>query len=592
MRKTFYSFFAFALLIALPFAFASCGDEPGPENTVAVTGVSIRPATLELKVGDEPQTLVAEFVPADATNRNVSWKSDHPEFATVDPGTGEVEAVAEGVATITVTTEDGGFESSCTVTVSAAEPELHPLFGEIAFMTDRIWTVGNQEWSDEVVVSAADGKTVYDGGDEAGFKVDFRSNADGYGDLFSWEAVVQYKDELCPDDWRVPTVEDFRGLDIEMGGTGSNVWYEPGSTLAADTYFNPEVWGGSLGGECLPAGGLQSQGETAYYWSQTEGYTPAFAFPLAVNTAQVYVEFGYEKSNGYMLRCVKGGSGAEAIPVTGVELDKSSEKMILGEGTLTLSATVLPLTATNKGVTWSTDASSVATVSGGVVTAVGAGTATITVTTDEEGFEDSCTIDVTDPSEEHPFLGEIGFLTPSTWIVGDQEWSDAVVATRCKKDDFDGGYVDGGTGVQYLRSDCLQNPGFGDMFSWQAVFEYADALCPGDWNTPTMLDFKNLDIEMGGTGESRYDPTYIQWGMETYFNPEVWGGTKAGFYDGAAKNWGWGDGVNFGWTYYWTGQNFDNNNAWALGITYDGEINPQANAFKANAFQLRCVKEK
>jgi uncharacterized protein YjdB len=63
--------------------------------------------------------------------------------------------------------------------------------------------------------------------------------------------------------------------------------------------------------------------------------------------------------------------------------------------TTTLTATVSPSNATNKSVTWSTSASSVATVSNGVVTGVSAGTARITATTADGGFTDYCDVTVT-----------------------------------------------------------------------------------------------------------------------------------------------------------------------------------------------------
>ena len=70
----------------------------------------------------------------------------------------------------------------------------------------------------------------------------------------------------------------------------------------------------------------------------------------------------------------------EPIPVTGVTLNKTEATMTtLGE-TLTLTATVTPDNAENKTVTWTTSDANVATVTNGVVTAVGAGTATITAT--------------------------------------------------------------------------------------------------------------------------------------------------------------------------------------------------------------------
>ena len=64
--------------------------------------------------------MTATVAPADATNQNVTWKSDKPEIATVDAN-GKVTGVAVGEATITVTTEDGGKTATCKVTVSDTE---------------------------------------------------------------------------------------------------------------------------------------------------------------------------------------------------------------------------------------------------------------------------------------------------------------------------------------------------------------------------------------------------------------------------------------------------------------------------------------
>lgn len=67
------------------------------------------------------------------------------------------------------------------------------------------------------------------------------------------------------------------------------------------------------------------------------------------------------------------------IPVTGISLNTSSISVAV-DSTVTLTATVTPSNATNKIVTWSTNNSSVATVSNGVVTGKSVGTATITAT--------------------------------------------------------------------------------------------------------------------------------------------------------------------------------------------------------------------
>lgn len=97
--------------------FASCSDDDENNGgTVAVTGVTIQ-ETLPLGV-DSTFTLVATIAPEDATNKSVTWASDDETVATVDAN-GVVTGVAEGTATITVTTVDGEFTDECTVTVTA-----------------------------------------------------------------------------------------------------------------------------------------------------------------------------------------------------------------------------------------------------------------------------------------------------------------------------------------------------------------------------------------------------------------------------------------------------------------------------------------
>lgn len=86
-------------------------------TTVSVTGVTLNKSELELEV-DESETLTATVAPNNATNKNVSWESSNTAVATVTNGA--VTAVAEGSATITVTTEDGSFTDECEVTVTAA----------------------------------------------------------------------------------------------------------------------------------------------------------------------------------------------------------------------------------------------------------------------------------------------------------------------------------------------------------------------------------------------------------------------------------------------------------------------------------------
>lgn len=89
-----------------------------PPVIVPVTGVTLNPPPATVVEGNTIQ-LTANVLPANATNKSVTWSSDNPSIATVD-NNGLVTALAPGSATITVTTNDGGFMAGCTVTVDPA----------------------------------------------------------------------------------------------------------------------------------------------------------------------------------------------------------------------------------------------------------------------------------------------------------------------------------------------------------------------------------------------------------------------------------------------------------------------------------------
>ncbi len=88
--------------------------EPG-KPTVPVTGVGVKDSKSRMEVGSS-YTFTASIAPSDATNRNVVWSSSNPSVATVSLS-GVVKAVSEGEAEITVTTVDGAFKDTRTVTV-------------------------------------------------------------------------------------------------------------------------------------------------------------------------------------------------------------------------------------------------------------------------------------------------------------------------------------------------------------------------------------------------------------------------------------------------------------------------------------------
>ena len=279
-------------LVVLGLLFATgCKDD---DKHVAVTGVTLNQSAATLNVSGTI-TLAATVLPENATNKSVTWSSSNNNIATVSNGT--VTPVAHGSATITVTTTDGNKTATCAVTVN--------LIGQVSFKTATIWTipaahgVAKQEWSDVVMASGAK-KDSYNGGTTDNFLADCRQNP-GYGDLFSWEAVNTYKNQLCPAPWRVPTEQDFINLDKLMGGDGSNRSDTP--QFVTDNYITR--WDGAFGGGCLSDGTLYGQGSWAYYWSATETTAVSARLLYFATNGDIYPQGWGGKGYGFPLRCVR-----------------------------------------------------------------------------------------------------------------------------------------------------------------------------------------------------------------------------------------------------------------------------------------------
>lgn len=112
--------------VCVPWEGGGGGEEPGD---VPVTGVSLISSTT-VGVG-KSITLTANVLPSNASNKSVTWKSNKTSVATIS-STGRVTGVSEGTAVITVTTVDGGFTDTCTVTVKAQPEPVYSYFGVVA----------------------------------------------------------------------------------------------------------------------------------------------------------------------------------------------------------------------------------------------------------------------------------------------------------------------------------------------------------------------------------------------------------------------------------------------------------------------------
>ncbi len=278
--------------------------------------------------------------------------------------------------------------------------------------------------------------------------------------------------------------------------------------------------------------------------------------------------------------CKKGDENA----IIGVVLNKTNAVLNVGD-TLTLASIVLPQNAPNKTVTWTSGDPAIANVVDGLVTALRDGRTTITVTTEEGHKTQTCTLVV------NLSLGTISFVTNNTWVVGDQEWSDAVQTTYCsEKTNYKGVDKKDPMKWKYL-ADCRSNPGQkGDLFSWEMVNQQKNLLCPEGWRVPTSDDFTTLDITLGGTGWGREDSPEINEFMDAnYLNPEIWGGEYSGYInDGASQVEKQGTGV-----YYWSQTEASKDLAHYLKLFDKGiGVGTYAYVLKANGYSLRCVRDR
>lgn len=184
-------------------------------------------------------------------------------------------------------------------------------------------------------------------------------------------------------------------------GTTPNITEQPYDytvTEGEDATFTVEASAGSE----TPTYQWQQSTDNGSSWTNIESETNASYTINSTNTSM----------NGYQYRCVVTGSGGvsvisqtatltvqakpASVPVTGVKLNKDS-LTLQEKGSDTLTATVEPADATNQDVIWKSSDTSIATVSAdGTVTAISAGTATITATAkDGSGVSASCTLTVT-----------------------------------------------------------------------------------------------------------------------------------------------------------------------------------------------------
>ena len=344
------------------------------------------------------------------------------------------------------------------------------------------------------------------------------------------------------------------------------------------------------------------------------------------------------------VRTVDGGREATAtvivspVLVTGVTLNKSTLELAVRE-TETLIATVAPVNATNQNVTWKSRNTEFATVdANGVVTAVAAGTATITVTTKDgahtaDAIVTVITVPVTDirlSKEEFSFFrGQTETLTatiipanatnqavmwqsgnPSVATVDDNGvvtgisvgeadiivFIDGIFTSSTVTVLADGVLINGITWAARnvdAPNTFAQNPeDFGKFYQWNrnridwtlgwngndaATWEAANDPCPYGWRVPTNAEL----ISLKNAGST--------WGTRNGVNGRFFGTAPNQIFLPAAGHLTWQSGTLSGVAItgnYWSSSL---SSVMVLGMSFRQEFVSQLYTNRAAGMSVRCV---
>ena len=339
---------------------------------VVPTSVALNKTTLTLDIG-KTSNLRATVYPSNASNKKCTWSSSNSSVATVD-GNGKVTAKASGTATITVKTSNGK-TATCKVTVNLPTPQITSL----ANTTGGIKISWNK-------VSGAYGYRLYYKPASGGWKRFKDTTATSFTD----SGVVPNKTETY-------TIRCIDKNGNTVSGFNSKGWSKK-YTPVAPTISKLENTSGGIKLTWNKIAGVY--GYRLYYRPASGGWK-RFKDTTATTYTDAAVKSG--RTETYTIRCIdKNGNTVSGYnskgwskkyvynPPKSIKLNKTSAYIGKKES-VTLKYTLSA--GSTSTVTWSSSNKNVATVSGGKVTAKGAGATTITATT-ANGKKATCKVTV------------------------------------------------------------------------------------------------------------------------------------------------------------------------------------------------------
>ncbi len=388
-------------------------DETTP---IPVTGISVSPEEASIEEGNT-LNLSAEILPADATNKNITWSSTDNNIASVDED-GRVTAKNEGNVTITATSEDGSFTDTSVIEVTAIEESTIPVDQiEITPQTASIEEGDTLLFSYVISPSDATNQNVnWSSSDESIATVNQNGlvTAVNAGNV---SIAVTSEDGNKTNSVTIAVTEEPE-VTVEVTRiyvTPQRVTLEEGETAV----ISYQVWPSNATNKDVT---WFSEDETIATVDENGQVT---ALNVGVVEIVALSADGGFRSDSRLT--VIPSTVVETISVTGIVVSPESETVEEGS-TLSLGFQITPANATNKNLSWSSSDDSIATVdSNGLISALKIGEVTITAETEDGNFTAAASIVVTEKPEELISVTRI-YVTPQRVIL--EEGETAVISYR------------------------------------------------------------------------------------------------------------------------------------------------------------------
>ena len=350
-------------------------SNPMPHD-IKLNSISLQTTELNLQVGAEATVTTgwigANYNPSNVTDKVLYWSSSNENVATVSEG--NVKAVGEGTATITATSRDGSKTATCKVNATRVDKALKSITmkqSNITLEEGKTGWIGvnynPSDASDKVLYwtsSNTDVATVSEGNIKAireGTATLTATSRDG-GRTATCKVTV------------TSPIVHVQSISLKT----TSLTMRPGDKTTVYAVYNPS----NVTDKVLTWTSSNTNVATV-----SEGNVTAVGVGTATITAK-------SRDGGKTATCKVTVSDG-TVKLESISLKTTSLSMKKGDKT-TVYAVYNPSNVTDKVLTWTSSNTDVATVSEGNVTAVGAGTATITAKSRDGGKTASCTVTVTD----------------------------------------------------------------------------------------------------------------------------------------------------------------------------------------------------